>query len=591
MPKPNIYMQTFDPLQEGSAAGPSVDVAEVFQLVVWLRNIARDDRLTLSFDTFSSWYDRVFIPVASKAVEEASEKISMLGFCQQRVWEVVRNGLDGEIELVPLMGALEQLPQLRHDRLQWRNGQEYHECHKSCTAAFCELAAVNFTSVTQLHKCSNLNNCSPTTDEMFNQSLLVQALKDKTMTTAWTLDGMSLVAQGKSYLAVSHVWSDGTGAGAWKAGRVNSCLWDFFKEKASSFGCGGVWWDTVCIPQEKTARSIALNNMHYNYEAAECTLVHDSYLAGTEWKDDGSPCIALVLSSWFTRGWTALELLLSKKVLILFRQGDGYILKDLDQEVLAQHRFLHSHAHWIATFAVKRLRDPSRFHYGCSSEILRILQARYTSWARDQSIIAGLMCRLTDFDTLTEQEITKKIILNGGSIEQSCLLHDLPTMSDPLFMWCPPRFVDIPAGRGGGHVNIMKDGRLYGDWEIWYIPSKTYVDRGIIWPSSRDVRVRAKILSALQEPEKCVILTCDTYDSEGLLVRPKAYNDPSLYDNSLFCKYIGVVNVNPSEIRNPRYPIIRNVALGYYPYMVDVGVVEWDQVIYERDRRYLEENQ
>ena len=43
------------------------------------------------------------------------------------------------------------------------------------------------------------------------------------MTTAWSLDGMSLVPKGKSFLAVSHVWSDGTGVGSWKAGEVNSC--------------------------------------------------------------------------------------------------------------------------------------------------------------------------------------------------------------------------------------------------------------------------------------------------------------------------------------------------------------------------------
>lgn len=68
---------------------------------------------------------------------------------------------------------------------------------------------------------------------MFNRSLLLAALEDPTMTTVWSLDGMSLVPKGKSFLAVSHVWSDGTGVGSWKAGEVNSCLWEFFKEEAS----------------------------------------------------------------------------------------------------------------------------------------------------------------------------------------------------------------------------------------------------------------------------------------------------------------------------------------------------------------------
>ena len=533
--------------------------------------MARNDEVGRSVNA-PSWHDPIFIPVASKAVEEASSKISMLGLCQQRVWEVVRQSPDGVLELVPLMGVLEHLPQLRHDRLQWRNGEEYYECHKSCTAAFCELAAVNFTSVTQLHKCSNLNNCSPTTDKMFNQSLLVQALKDKTMTTAWTLDGRSLGAQGKSYLAVSHVWSDGTGTGAWKAGRVNKCLWDFFREKASSLGCDGVWWDTVCIPQEKTARSIALNNMHHNYTAAEYTLVHDLYLAGIEWKDDGSPCIALVLSPWFTRGWTALELLLSKRVIVLFKQGDGYILKDLDQEVLAQHRFLHSHAHWIATVAVMRLRPSESISDG-ALETLSVLKARYTSWSRDQSIIAGLMCGLTDHAALSEQEITKRILLNKN-LHHNCLLHGLPTMSDPLFSWCPPRFIDIPVSQGLGALYIKPNGAMHGLWDVWYIPSKTYVDRGIIWPSSTDMCVRSQVQWALQEPEKCAILTCNSYDSQGLLVRLKGYNGRPQED-VLYCKYIGVVNVSSSEILSSRFTVNREVVIGYLPGMVDIGVVDW----------------
>ena len=564
MPRPNIYTQTFDPLPEGSAAGPSVDVAEVLQLVAWLRNITRDCEGGKPVDA-PSWYNRDFIPVAAKAVKEASAKMSELGLCQQRVWEVVRQGQDGVLELVPLVRALESAleyrPQLRHDG------------HESCTSGFCEFATLNFTSVTQLHKC-RYKSCATTTDKMFNQSHLVEALEDNTMTTAWTLDGMSLVAQGKSYLAVSHVWSDGTGAGKWKAGEVNKCLWDFFVKTARCLRCDGVWWDTVCIPQDKEARSKALKNMHSNYAAAEYTVVHDLYLTGIEWEDDGSPCIALVLSPWFTRGWTALELLLSKRVFILFRQGNEYILKDLDQEVLAQHRILHSHAHWIATDAVKRLRHPGNT-FGSASKLLSVLQARHTSWTRDQSIIAGLMCGLTDHVTLPEQEVTKQILMKIRYIGQNCLLHGLPTMSDPGFSWCPPRFIDMPSGRRSRPLRITGDGTLHGHWEIWYI-SKTHVDRGMIWPSSTDMCVQMQVQWALQEPEKCVILTCDTYDSQGLLVRLKAYNDRPQKD-ILYCEYIGAVNVSPTEIRKARFRIERAVVIGYLPGMVDVGVVDWER--------------
>ena len=473
------------------------------------------------------------------------------------------------IGLTPLLSALEYLPQLRH------------KGHESCTSGYCEYATQNFTSVTQLHKCPDPKYCVTTTDKMFDQSLLVAALKGHMMTTAWTLDGMSLVGKGKSYLAVSHVWSDGTGIGAWKAGQVNRCLWYFFVEIAERLECNGVWWDTVCIPQDKAARSTALNNMHHNYAAAKYTIVHDLYLAGIEWKSDESPCIALVLSPWFTRGWTALELLLSKRVFVLFQQGNGYTLKDLDQEILAQHRFLHSHAHWIATDAVKYLRDNSHT-LSNGHDLLSVLRPRYTSWSRDQSIIAGLMCGLTDHVTLSEKDITKQMFVNIWSISYDFLLHGLQTMSEPQFSWCPPRFVDIPSGTSSGgrsaYLTVQEDGTLLGEWKIWYIPSKSYVDRRMIWPSSTDMYVRTQVQSALQEPEKCLILTRDMYDSQGLLVRPKAHkNQPQ---KGLYCKYIGVVNLCPCGIRKPGFgEYTYGVIIGYEPDMVDVGLVDCERIL------------
>ena len=567
MPRPNIYMQTFDPLQEGSTAGPSVDVAEVFQLVAWFRNIARNDYYGMH-NRSSPWHDDYFIPVVSKAVAEASEKLSKLGFCQQRVWEVVRNHKDGMIAVVPLVTALEYLHQLRH------------EGHESCTSGYCEHATQNFTSVTQLHKCPDPKYCITTTDKMFNQSLLVAALEDDTMTTAWSLDGMSLLAKGKSYLAVSHVWSDGTGTGAWKVGQVNICLWNFFVEIAKRLECSGVWWDTVCIPQDKAARSTALNNLHHNYAVAKCTLVHDSYLAGIEWESNGSPCIALALSPWFTRGWTALELLLSTRVIVLFRQGNGYTLKDLDQEIIARHRFLHSHAHWIATDAIFCLRDVSHTFYD-GIDLLSVLQARYTSWSRDQSIIAGFMCGLTDHVTLSEKGITKRILKELSNINYDFLFHGLQTMSEPQFSWCPPRFVDIPSGTTSGgrasYLHILSNGILIGHWRIWSIPSKSYVDRRMIWPSSTDMYVQTQVQMALQEPEKCLILTCDTYHSQGLLVRPKAHKDHP--EKGLYCKYIGVVNLCRCRIPKPGFGKNSEIFIGYQPEMIDVEVVDCELIL------------
>ncbi|KEY71550.1 hypothetical protein S7711_09972 [Stachybotrys chartarum IBT 7711] len=132
-------------------------------------------------------------------------------------------------------------------------------------------------------------------------------------------------------MAISHVWSDGTGNGAWTSGKVNECLYSYFRKIAEQFQCEGIWWDTVCIPQQdRILRSKALNVMQANYEYARITLVHDCFLRKLSWADPGTACFAIIMSPWFSRGWTALELAKSRKVKIIFKDS----IKDLDEVIL-----------------------------------------------------------------------------------------------------------------------------------------------------------------------------------------------------------------------------------------------------------------
>jgi hypothetical protein len=105
----------------------------------------------------------------------------------------------------------------------------------------------------------------------------------------------------RNYIAISHVWPDGTGVELKTPGYVNSCLFAYSANIATQLGCEGIWWDTVCIPGQRETRRIAMNNMHKNYEEAEFTVIYDSYLLEVDWADDGSPALALVLSPGFSR--------------------------------------------------------------------------------------------------------------------------------------------------------------------------------------------------------------------------------------------------------------------------------------------------
>ena len=95
--------------------------------------------------------------------------------------------------------------------------------------------------------------------------------------TAWT-ENFQLAAEGQKYIAISHVWSDGTGAGLQKAGTVNRCLFKYFTDIAKRLGCEAVWWDAVSVPTEKSARAKAVRSMADQYANAEYTVVHDAHL-------------------------------------------------------------------------------------------------------------------------------------------------------------------------------------------------------------------------------------------------------------------------------------------------------------------------
>src|SRR4051794_40024482 len=105
-------------------------------------------------------------------------------------------------------------------------------------------------------------------------------------------------------------------------GLVHCCLDAYFRRITARLNCTGFWWDTISLPTDDKVRKREIDTMHHKYRSATHTVVHDNYLVDFEWADDGTPCIALVLSSWFTRGWTALELHESKSVKVLYKGPD-----------------------------------------------------------------------------------------------------------------------------------------------------------------------------------------------------------------------------------------------------------------------------
>ena len=230
---------------------------------------------------------------------------------------------------------------------------------------------------------------------------------------------------------------------------VNRCLYDYFAAIVDILDCDGIWWDTISLPLKPDARREAINKMHINYASAEFTVVHDEYLLQCEWREDGMPCLALVLSPWFTRGWTALELAKAGSVRVLFKGSDPDkpLIKNLNTEVLASDPARCTRAHWIASSLIRRLRKP----ISDVSDILTILQPRNTSWERDYKLIAALLAEFTDGGgNKTEADHTRAILTHVGKVGMASLFHGYETIAfTGGFSWCPHALRDMPSQAAG----------------------------------------------------------------------------------------------------------------------------------------------
>src|SRR5262249_6584678 len=128
-------------------------------------------------------------------IEWVSDRFNL---CRNRVWSIASNLRDGS-EFLQIPFAAEH----------GRTGQ--HEGHEECTFNFCEHSRLDFTRLSQRHEPSMCIKEECTTIR-FDPAVLDGAV-DGGLPTAWGIDTGSMIEPPQPFMAISHVWSDGTGAG------------------------------------------------------------------------------------------------------------------------------------------------------------------------------------------------------------------------------------------------------------------------------------------------------------------------------------------------------------------------------------------
>ncbi|KAL5592757.1 hypothetical protein FOBRF1_013065 [Fusarium oxysporum] len=489
-----------------------------------------------------------------KAFQKATAELKL---CPNRVWTVARKHLPKLLpdwKSIPNSGSEHE----EHSNYKWSSN------HESCTFDFCEYSQRDFTAVQQRHECQVLHKCHEGHEcqeghrcqeghecqegrvckrrhcvqlrGLFPRKMLNNAA-ERGMSTVWGLDGKSMIEPPQPYMAISHVWSDGTGTGTWRDGVVNECLYTFFREIAKRFQCDGIWWDTLCIPREKAARNKAIQRIQSNYQDARITLVHDCFLRNWEW-DPQTACFAILMSPWFSRGWTALELAKSRKVKVIFKGRCGPLIKDLDEEILAKDNEPDG-SRKEASRIIKSLRK----NITTLNELLTVLGPRYTSWPKDRAVISGLLAGVEvapkhPQKDIWQQDIYKGILRKIGSVSPGHLFHNSATMSKVC--WCPTSLFNMPMTNLEASLQVTENLDLIGTWRripVDYVSEKKYV-----WNGTHPL-VEQQLRSHLRAPDKCALLAEYHTESIGRAILAK---EVAKERTTSSYQYVGAVYFHPA---------------------------------------------
>ncbi|KAI0545299.1 hypothetical protein F4679DRAFT_479861 [Xylaria curta] len=477
------------------------------------------------------------------------------GLCPNRLWNVSFHGPNTSVGVCLLEKASRKI-----SRLNSKNDHIY------CSAQHCLHAHDDSTGVEQAHKCGK-TRCE--SEISFSEDKLDQASRcsnrENWFNTAWSLQSCGeeprvMGPDENEYMAISHVWSDGTGVGLKSFGRVNQCLYEYFAQIARRLGCHGLWWDTISIPPERAARATAIKNMLENFKRAKVTLVHDEELVNFPWSNDGSPAIALVLSSWFTRGWTAAELFASRShdVKVLFADPDNLtgdpLIKDLDRDVFMGNGMDSSisnlagaipmQGYMVAADAMRRIRDPASNRGAIKklSDLVNILSHRTTSWARDHMLIAGLMCETLNIRSdHSELEITKLILSRLARIDIPDLFHaEVPAATYGGWSWCPQSIYSLgQLYHSSSYVDmrcrVFPDGRLTGSFQVYEV-----LEDDELAPCGSHPALKARISGALSDRKSCLLLSTPHNEQDRLYILAQP-----VYMNGLTisCRWIACVRL------------------------------------------------
>lgn len=212
-----------------------------------------------------------------------------------------------------------------------------------------------------------------------------------------------------TYVAISHVWSDGLGN--LKENAIPYCqlirlshLID--RLPSTSLKYTYLWLDTLCVPpdaaEQDEAQQSAIERMRETYENAESVLVLDSWLLSSkiDSRPDEEILTQIFASHWNRRLWTFQEGALAKSLFFQFSDG-AYNLDQVIQRLERSKDLLLDHTLRPAIFArnwsLRRFvqSHQNRVLHTKISSLFATFRYRQTSVASDEALCLGTILGLS----------------------------------------------------------------------------------------------------------------------------------------------------------------------------------------------------
>ncbi|KAI8986282.1 hypothetical protein BD414DRAFT_488219 [Trametes punicea] len=279
-------------------------------------------------------------------------------------------------------------------------------------------------------------------------------------------DGMALEVLPSTdtpYVAISHVWAEGMGSTTEEG--LPTCVVRRIATAVQRLlpSDGPFWMDSLCVPQEVTARKRAIKLMAQTYRDAAMVLVIDDCIR-TQCSDSHSlevNVLRIAASAWLRRVWTLQEGLLARKLYFEFVEGPVEFEEKFggDKEPRAdgdegtKNVWLNATVRALIPLLDIRMSEKTS-HNLPLWKLVDLLNGRKTSKAEDELIaVSSLLPPSITVDELLASSgpeaaamRMRSFLLQLREVPRMLPFSRAPRLSLEGFTWAPRTLADDPMG-------------------------------------------------------------------------------------------------------------------------------------------------